>query len=210
MFLPTFPATVIETTGALGQPATGVLLKLTTSGLVLTGQLPLNAQNTVKPGMTCVINDDAGGTPIKGSIATVGQPTTSVPSGVVVPIGGSPSGGATGQTGGGNPQTGTGGAATSAYLPLSITTEQPLPSAWNGKNVRIVIDTASTSGEVLAVPVSAVVTTANGTTTVTRVEPDGRQTPVPVTTGLSADGMIEVRPAGTVELRAGDQVRISK
>lgn len=212
VFLPSFPATVIETTGAVGQPANGVLLKLTTSGLVVTGQLSPNAQNQVRAGMTCAINDDSSAAKAKGTIASVGQSTTAIPTGVVVPIGGTSgtSGTTSGQGGGGNPAGGAGGATTAAYLPLSITTEQPLPSTWNGKNVRIVIDTASTSGEVLAVPLSAVVTTANGTTTVTRVAPDGTQTVVPVTTGLSADGMVEVSPAGQVELRAGDQVRVGR
>lgn len=211
VFLPSCPATVLESTGKLGQLVPGVLLELITGKLVVTGQLNPFLQSQVRPGMKVALIDDTTGVKAQGTVSALGQPTTTAPSGTIVPIGGAAS---NGNSGGGQPGAGTVGTTGSSnvpsYVPVSINTDQPLPSSLNGKSVRIVIDTASSTGDILAVPVSAVVTTAGGTTTVTRVEPDGGETLVLVTTGMSADGMVEVRAAGAVELRAGDRVKVGR
>jgi hypothetical protein len=161
--------------------------------------------------MRVAVIDDTTGVKAQGTVSALGQPTTTAPTGTVVPIGGTAS---SGDAGGGQSGTGTtgttGSSNTPSYVPVSITADQPLPGTLNGKSVRIVIDTASSTEDILAVPVSAVVTTAGGTTTVTRIEPGGGETVVPVLTGMSADGMVEVRAAGAMELRAGDRVKVGR
>jgi len=68
------------------------------------------------------------------------------------------------------------------------------------RSVRVRIPIASSDGPVLAVPAGAITTRADGTTIVRLAGPDGSSTDVRVTTGLSADGLVEIKPlSGTLE-----------
>jgi peptidoglycan hydrolase-like protein with peptidoglycan-binding domain len=76
-----------------------------------------------------------------------------------------------------------------------------------GVNVRITIPVESTDGEVLAAPVAAVSTAADGASRVRRLNPDGTTDDVEVTVGLSAEGFVEVTPVdGGDALAAGDEL----
>ncbi|MEU6789383.1 peptidoglycan-binding protein [Nonomuraea angiospora] len=78
-----------------------------------------------------------------------------------------------------------------------------------GSPMTVRISVGSTEGEVLAVPVTAVVTSADGRPRV-RVALDGDRTrEVEVRTGLTADGDVEVTPARAGELKEGDRVVVS-
>ena len=61
----------------------------------------------------------------------------------------------------------------------------------------------------LTVPVAAVVTTASGTSYVTVAGAHGGQTRVPVTPGISENGYVQVTPATSRALAAGDRVVVS-
>jgi peptidoglycan hydrolase-like protein with peptidoglycan-binding domain len=86
------------------------------------------------------------------------------------------------------------------------------PQRLNGVNLRVTVPVKSTGGPVLAVPVAALVTGADGTVTV-RVDGDrgaARDRSVRVAVGLSADGYAQVTPvdAGLAEgelVVVGDQ-----
>jgi hypothetical protein len=82
------------------------------------------------------------------------------------------------------------------------------PKRIEGLNLRVTIPIESTDGEVLAVPVAALVTDAGGTTDV-RVRRGDVYSDVPVTAGLSADGFAEVTPAGG-DLAEGDLVVVGQ
>ena len=78
-------------------------------------------------------------------------------------------------------------------------------------SARIIVDVASTGGEVLVVPVAAVSLGADGTS---RVEVErqpvtddgpGLTESVEVEVGLTADGLVEIRPVGAT-LDEGDRV----
>ncbi len=86
---------------------------------------------------------------------------------------------------------------------------QPLASALNGENVLVTVETGQTEGPVLTVPVAAIVTTASGTSDVTVVDANGKQTQVPVTPGISENGYVQVTPATPGALAAGDRVVVS-
>jgi hypothetical protein len=90
--------------------------------------------------------------------------------------------------------------------PMAVTpTGGPIEERLNGSDVRLTVQAASTDGEVLVVPLSAVFAGADGRTAVLRLLADGRQERVSVTAGVSGDGYVAVTPAeGT--LAAGDQV----
>lgn len=78
-----------------------------------------------------------------------------------------------------------------------------------GSPLTVRISVGSTEGEVLAVPVSAVITSADGRPRV-RVALDGdRSREVEVRTGLTADGNVEVTPVRAGELKEGDRVVVS-
>jgi multidrug efflux pump subunit AcrA (membrane-fusion protein) len=81
------------------------------------------------------------------------------------------------------------------------------PEQLIGASVSISITVKSTAGEVLAVPVAAVTVDGSGATRVQRVATDGTQVTVPVTTGLSAQGFVEVKPVGGT-LEPGDRVLV--
>jgi peptidoglycan hydrolase-like protein with peptidoglycan-binding domain len=89
------------------------------------------------------------------------------------------------------------------YLEVTV---DPTPTTLAGTSLRLTIPIESTKGEVIVVPINAVSLSADGTSRV-QVDKDGSLTYVTVTTGLSANGFVEVTPvAGT--LTAGQMVVI--
>ncbi|MFN0147309.1 MAG: peptidoglycan-binding protein [Dehalococcoidia bacterium] len=75
--------------------------------------------------------------------------------------------------------------------------------------LRVTFRVGSTDGDVLAVPLAALSTRANGESVVDRVAPDGTRALVTVRPGLIADGLVEVTPVGG-ELSAGDFVVVGE
>jgi multidrug efflux pump subunit AcrA (membrane-fusion protein) len=76
-------------------------------------------------------------------------------------------------------------------------------------NVRVTIPVKSTGGKVLAVPVAALSSGADGGSRV-EVLRNGKTELVPVTVGLSADGYAQVTPVGDASLSEGDQVVVGR
>ncbi|MFF2039525.1 peptidoglycan-binding protein [Kitasatospora sp. NPDC058170] len=215
VFLPTLPAAVTAVNGSVGAPATGTLLSLTSGGLSATGQLTPAQAAGVRAGMAVEILVEDTNTTLKGTVGEVGAPTTTPPAGRVITLGGAA--GAGGGAPGGNTAPGApqapnagGQGAGPAYVPVTITPAAPLPAALNGRNVRLTVLKDTAGQPVTAVPVAAISTNAAGRTSVTRVDAAGNRTTVPVTTGVSADGMVAVVPDAGTELRPGDQVVVGR
>jgi hypothetical protein len=80
------------------------------------------------------------------------------------------------------------------------------PPGLVGTSVRLTVPVESTGGAVLAVPVSAVTLSVDGSSRVQR-QHNGALEFVTVDPGLSAEGYVEVRPIGG-ELKVGDLVVI--
>ena len=76
--------------------------------------------------------------------------------------------------------------------PAQLTTEQS--TALRGANIKVIIDVASTEGEVLAVPLAALFSDADANTQVEVLAADGSTRFQRVTTGLTAGGQVEVHP----------------
>ena len=95
------------------------------------------------------------------------------------------------------------------FIPLTVHPSKPLAAALNGENVLVTVETGRTEGPVLTVPVAAIVTTASGTSHVTVAGAHGRRTEVRVTPGLSENGYVQVTPATSGALAAGDHVVVS-
>ncbi|WP_214109816.1 peptidoglycan-binding protein [Acrocarpospora catenulata] len=78
-----------------------------------------------------------------------------------------------------------------------------------GSSLTVRISVGSTDGEVLSVPVTAIVTSADGRPRV-RVALDGDQTrEVEVRTGLTADGNVEITPVPEGAIKEGDRVVVN-
>ncbi|MDE0572650.1 hypothetical protein ON058_04385 [Demequina sp. B12] len=86
-----------------------------------------------------------------------------------------------------------------------------VPEELLGANVRVTIPVSSTDGEVLVVPAAALFAVANGDTRVEVEDPDepGATEYVTVTTGLAADGVVEVQ-AVEGDLVAGARVVVGQ
>jgi multidrug efflux pump subunit AcrA (membrane-fusion protein) len=74
--------------------------------------------------------------------------------------------------------------------------------------VKVTIKVGASDGKVLTVPLAAIHTSSDGQARV-QVQRAGRLTDVHVTVGLSAAGLVEVRPAGGT-LKQGDRVVVGK
>ena len=223
IFLPSLPAKVIAVNGAQGQQPGQPFLELAARGsLALTGELPPAYAGQVKTGLKVQIFDEVTGIHATGTVADVGTATTITPVGAIVHVGGgSTSVGSAGPTGAGS--TGAGSAGTSGsgssgsgtnpggtpFIPLTVNPSKPLPAALNGENVLVTVETGRTEGPVLTVPVAAIVTTGSGTSYVTVVGADSKQTQVPVTPGISENGYVQVTLVHAGQLAAGDSVVVS-
>jgi len=223
IFLPSLPAKVIAVNGAQGQQPGQPFLELAARGsLALTGELPPAYAGQVKTGLKVQIFDEVPGIHATGTVADVGTATTITPVGAIVNVGGgSTSVGSAGPTGAGS--TGAGSAGTSGsgssgsgtnpggtpFIPLTVNPSKPLPAALNGENVLVTVETGRTEGPVLTVPVAAIVTTGSGTSYVTVVGADSKQTQVPVTPGISENGYVQVTLVHAGQLAAGDSVVVS-
>jgi Putative peptidoglycan binding domain len=222
VFLPSLPATVIAVNGATGQQPGQPFLELAARGsLALTGELPPGYAAQVKAGLKVTVYDEVTGIRTTGTVANLGTPTTTVPAGAVVSIGGSSSGNSSGSSNSSSSSTSSSSSSSSSssgssgssggtpFVPLAVRPSKPLAAALDGENVLVTVETGQTEGPVLTVPVAAIVTSASGTSYVTVVGAHGKQTDVPVTPGISEDGYVQVTPATPGGLKAGDDVVVS-
>jgi hypothetical protein len=99
------------------------------------------------------------------------------------------------------------GRSTVVLVPGALPPEQV--AALQGSNVRVTIPVSSTGGAVLAVPLAALTAGPGGESRVEVMDDDGTTALVEVTTGLAADGYVEVTGVGR-ELSEGELVVIGE
>jgi peptidoglycan hydrolase-like protein with peptidoglycan-binding domain len=185
VFVPALPARVVSVPVTVGDDVKGPVVTLARGGMELTGALNPADEGLVKAGMVATVLSETTGDQARAVVAGVGSLTTPKP-------------GATDA-----------GTAGGAYLPLRIRPDRPWPAAFDGQDVRITVTTAATTGPVLAVPEAAISSGADAQTTISVLEAGDRQQTVPVTTGVSADGMVQVTPRSGA-LAAGDRVVVGQ
>jgi hypothetical protein len=202
LFLPAFPAYVDGFSAQVGDQVAKPLLTLSEGGLSLTARLDPSEAGLVKAGTPVQVLSETTGLQAEANVAAIGSVTAGgqVPDTQVTPPAGNAGQGASIS---GADNTG------AAYVPVSITPQQPWDQAFNGQDVRVTITAASTTGPVLAVPEAAISTGADARTTVTVLESSGGQRQVQVQAGVSADGLVEVTPLGNT-LLPGEQVVVGK
>lgn len=177
--IPTAPAAVAAVNVQVGAKAEGTLVTLTSSGLIVESLLDVSAAQLVQPGAKVTLDSELAGETRTGVVESVAADP-------VVP---------SEQNGG-----------RSGY-PTIIVTDEPLGPEWLGRNVRVTITNAATTGETLVVPEAAIYAKADGTTNVTKLNPtSGTQTDLKVTVGLTAGGLASIQPTTPGSLEAGDLV----
>lgn len=209
VFLPSLPATVIAVNGSTGTQPGQPFLELAAKGsLALTGELPPAYAGQVKAGLKVSIYDEVTGIHATGTVANLGTPTTTAPSGTVVDVGSVPSSSNDNNSNNNNSGNGSGSGSTT-FIPLYVRPATTLPATENGENVLVTVETGKTEGPVLTVPVAAIVTTDSGTSYVTVVGAHGKQAQVAVNPGISENGYVQVSPVTSGALTAGDNVVVS-
>lgn len=98
---------------------------------------------------------------------------------------------------------------------IEISPDEPLPSSWAGQDVKVRVVSAVTDGEVLAVPIAAIVANGSGETEVMVVRPgattitDAEARRVRVTVGASGAGWAEITALDGEAIAEGDHVQLS-
>lgn len=186
-FVPSLPATVTHVDVVLGGPAEGSLLALAAGRLVVRGE-PRSAD----------LRGLRRGAAVELLLAPEGRTTGRVSSVLAVSAAGTETDGDAGAAG----DVGEPGGRTVTVVP-----SKRLSRARAGAAVRVIVTVAQSSEESLLVPVSAVSSSADGTTHVTVVEGEVRRQ-VAVTAGFLGDGVVQVSPTSGGGLALGDRVAI--
>lgn len=182
VFLPAFPAHLLSVSAQVGDMVEDSALSIASGRLELRGQLRLRDRELVNLGAEVEILDELGKGIATGAVSHIGQPGEAQAS--------------TGDEAGQEPR-----------LPITITPATPLGPEFAGRDLRLSIVSKQTPDEVLAVPVTAVTTKADGRTFVARLGGDDRQPiEIPVRVGESGSGIVEVEPLEGGILRQGDRV----
>jgi peptidoglycan hydrolase-like protein with peptidoglycan-binding domain len=180
-FIPAPSALVASVNARVGAAVTaGPVLRLATGEPTVTGKLGRYQARLVRAGMAATISSASPRLSRYGVVTYVGP----------YPV-------QNGQIG----RSGTG-------YPVVVTGLRPLPQRLIGARVRLRMLIAATSRPVLAVPLTAIAVAANGSARVTRLAGGGRKVWVKVMAGVSAGGLVAVRPAVPGALVPGDRVVI--
>lgn len=192
VYVPAFPARVATVPVRVGDVVKGPVITLARGDMALTGHLDPSARGLVSAGMTADIFSEATGVHTTGTVGSVGS--------LITP--GDKNAKDSYSTGDAASAAGAG----AAYLPLTVKGNKPWDARFAGQDVRITLTAATTTEPVLAVPQAAIVAGADAKTTVSVLEPSGKQRAVPVTTGVSADGLVQISPDHGSSLAPGDRV----
>ncbi|MEV3990212.1 peptidoglycan-binding protein [Streptomyces sp. NPDC049837] len=183
IFLSGFPARVDSLTAKVGGPVGEKLMTVSAGRLVVRGSVGAHEKGLLRAGQKVKVLSEVSGDEVSGTVASVADSLT-VPS-----------------------QDGEDAAvAEQGGYAVVINPDKALPARLAGQDVRITIEAATSKGEVLVVPVSAVSAGADSRTTVTVLTSGGDRRRVEVRPGTSGDGYTEVAPIGGGRLAEGELV----
>lgn len=188
VYVKSFPARVGDVGARVGDQVSGTAMTISAGPLVVTGSLSRTQRGLVRAGQRVQILSELDGTTAEAKVRSVSDTVESVRSSGDQEDGPAPA-----------------RAAAPGYR-LTVAPDKPLAASMTGQDVRLTVRTAATEDKVLVVPVSAISAGADGATTVTVDCADGCRRRVPVTTGASGDGYVEVRPKPGTRLAAGERV----
>ncbi|ARF73643.1 hypothetical protein B7C62_16275 [Kitasatospora albolonga] len=175
-----FPARVESLTADVGSAVSGGVMRLSSGELVVEAHVPESQVGLLKVGQGAEVHSELDQRPVPAGISFVGDAPARERKA------GADSEGL--ETRGGSPG-----------YPVRITAKRPLADALSGREVRVTVAAARSKGEVLAVPVTALVSDPDGSTAVSVLRADGRRDRVEVRTGMEADGLVEVTPVNPAD-----------
>ena len=182
-FVKTLPSVVQSVDVELGQVPVGSVMTIAGASTVLDSSVSESDWRLLEVGMEGVAEDPDMGINVPVRISDLAsQPGSSG-----------------GESGGGG----------SSRYPMELVPLGDVPDEAMFQSLRVTIPVSSTGGEVLAVPLAAVSAGADGSSRVEVEIGDGTTTLVEVSTGLSAEGYVEVRPVGG-DLEPGDRVVVGR
>ncbi|MEP7113188.1 MAG: hypothetical protein ABI862_07975 [Ilumatobacteraceae bacterium] len=184
VYVPALPARVDSIAARVGQPANGSANPVGNGALLTLASPTLRADLSIPQNAQAFVDE---GTPVDLLYEATGETIAGVVSSIGAEL--APS-------------------AISGLPSYPAVVDADLPATWSGLNVRATFTTASTSHPVLVVPSAAVTSAANGDLRVQVQRKTGTVDTVTVTTGLSADGFVEVSTSAAGALAAGDRVVI--
>jgi peptidoglycan hydrolase-like protein with peptidoglycan-binding domain len=182
LYLPGLPRRVDEITVSRGSVVTGAVMRVSGATLVISASAAESDAKLIA----------------EGDVATLAMPDDSVLSATVTSV-------APAESTDAEPSA---GRFTVLLTPTDMTPEQLV--ALQGSNVRVTLPVGSTEGEVLAVPLAALTAGPGGESRVeVRRGDDDETVLVEVTTGLAAEGYVEVTAVSDT-LEAGDLVVVGR
>lgn len=220
VFFPKLPVRLDKVTVKTGDVPSGQIGTVTSSDLVVQAVVPGSDAVLLRKGMAVELTAN-GGEKAHGTVAALGAdaaaPAPQDGGGHGASAGTAAEGAGSGTEGGAGSETGEGdggaadasGSSPSAPVQLRISVPDPGPLAGQaGASVKVTIKIGDSDGKVLTVPLAAVRTSADGKARV-QVLRGISVRDVRVTVGLSASGLVEVKPDGSA-LKQGDAVVVGK
>lgn len=187
VFVPDLPSVVTAVHATVGQRPAGPVLTLSAGAPAVHAPVTGSDQELLDTGAPAAMLT-ATGTELDGTVTAVGpgeQPAADQPAEAAEGPGGT----------GGNVAV--------------IAGAEPIDPTLLGEDVTVTVEIAATGGPVLAVPLAAIWSTADGTTLVTVLGPGDRESHLPVTPGLSAEGFVELTGVDG-DLHEGDLVLVGR
>lgn len=178
MFVPHFPAQVIQLGGKVGSVVSGSLVTLSMGSPAIKGQLNPAYGSLVRVGMHVTITAQGSAATVHGVITSItkrAQTAKSISGGL--------------------------------YYPMKIKPRKPLPGSMGpGQDVILSIHAAQTSAPMLTVPEAAVFGGQDGRAYVSKVTGPNSATRVQVRVVTQGDGLVGISPITPAALKQGDLV----
>ncbi|GAA3671802.1 hypothetical protein GCM10022224_039990 [Nonomuraea antimicrobica] len=188
VFLPKLPARIDKAEVKPGDTIEGKVATVTSSAFAVSASVDAKEAKLLRPGQEASM-ETMDGTQLPATLTATGEEARLTPE---------------------EGESGEEEESDTGSVPVLLTPESAKAlKSLVGSALTVRISVGSTEGEVLSVPVAAVVTSADGRPRV-RVALDGDRTrEVEVRTGLTADGDVEVTPVRAGQIKEGDRVVVS-
>lgn len=208
-FVSALPASVVQVTATLGTSAAESSVKIASGALTVAATFSSGEAARVQPGAKVVISSELLGESVDATVKVAAAPEAA--NSAESPGTKDPATGAAATAG----KDGVVPSDSAAKSMFQIVPDKPLSSQWAGQDVKVRVVSAVTDTEVLAVPVTAIVSNGSGDTEVVVVRKgatsvsDADPRRVAVTVGAVGGGWAEVTPGDGAELSEGDPVQLS-
>jgi hypothetical protein len=203
LFLPKLPTRLDTVTIKAGAAASGAIGTVADPVLVINGDVGSEDADLLKKGLPATLESTTGAS-FTATLTGLGSSVASAPA---KSDGGSSGDGAGKPTADAAEEGAPADADVATGTPIRLKPTDPKKLArFAGEAVKITIRVGGTEGKVLTVPVAAVFTSADGRVRVSVQTTAGTSRDVPVTTGLSTQGNVEITPESGETLKAGDRV----